>query len=53
LIWLEKAFETRSGGMLWIALFPYFRNLHAHHRFRQIARRIGVAMPQGQTFDAR
>jgi TolB-like protein/Tfp pilus assembly protein PilF len=40
--WLEKAFEARSGEMIWIKLYPVFRNLYANPRFQDVARRVGL-----------
>jgi TolB-like protein/Tfp pilus assembly protein PilF len=45
LSWLEVACEARSGGIIWITLFPFFRNLFSNKRFLQIASRVGLAFP--------
>jgi TolB-like protein/Tfp pilus assembly protein PilF len=40
--WLERALEARSGEMIWIKLYPVFRNLYANPRFEDMARRVGL-----------
>jgi lipopolysaccharide biosynthesis regulator YciM len=43
--WLENAYEARSGGMVWINLYPYFKNLYSDPRFQDVVRRVGVSLP--------
>jgi TolB-like protein/tetratricopeptide (TPR) repeat protein len=40
--WLERAFEARSGEMIWIKLYPVFQKLYANPRFEDVARRVGL-----------
>lgn len=42
LLWLEKAYEARSGGMVWMKLYPYFKSLSANSRFKDLLRRVGL-----------
>jgi TolB-like protein/Tfp pilus assembly protein PilF len=42
LAWLERAYEARSGGMVWMNLYPYFKNLYLHPRFQDMVRRVGL-----------
>ena len=42
LLWLEKAYEARSGGMVWMELYPYFKSLDSNPRFRDLLRRVGL-----------
>ena len=39
---LERAYAARSGGMVWMKAFPYFKNLYSHPRFQDIAQRVGL-----------
>lgn len=43
--WLEKACDARSAGLVWITLFPYFKKLFPHPRFRAVAKRVGLPVP--------
>ncbi len=40
--WLHKAYETRSGLLLYLQAEPVFAALHAEPRFRELVRRIGL-----------
>lgn len=40
--WLEKAYEQRHFGLLFLNLDPPFRNLHADPRFAALVRRVGL-----------
>lgn len=42
LTWLEEACAARSGGMIWIKSFPYFRDLYSNPRFQRIVRQVGL-----------
>jgi len=42
LTWLERAAELRSGWMLYLAIDPTFKPLHAEPRFQDLLRRIGL-----------
>jgi TolB-like protein/Tfp pilus assembly protein PilF len=42
LTWLERACEARSGWMICIQLYSYFKNLYAHPRFQHVVRRVGL-----------
>jgi len=42
LAWLERAFEARSGEMIWIKLYPYFAKLYTNPRFVDLVRRVGL-----------
>jgi TolB-like protein len=42
LVWLEKAYDARSGGMVWMKLYPYFKNLYTDGSFRDLVRRVGL-----------
>jgi TolB-like protein/Tfp pilus assembly protein PilF len=40
--WLERAFEARSGELIWIKLYPVFQKLYANPRFKDVVRRVGL-----------
>ena len=40
--WLEKAFEDRSWGILWLKVDPRFDQLRADQRFASLLRRMGL-----------
>lgn len=40
--WLERAYANRSGGIVWMKSFPYFKNLYSDPRFQAIAQRVGL-----------
>ena len=42
LTWLQRAAELRSGWMLYLAIDPTFRPLHAEPRFQALLRKIGL-----------
>jgi eukaryotic-like serine/threonine-protein kinase len=39
--WLEKAFEERSGLLIWLNVWPIFDNLRSDARFVRLLKRIG------------
>ena len=41
--WLEKAYEARSGGMVWMKLYPFFKSLYSDPRFQDMVRRVGIS----------
>ena len=41
--WLEKAYEERSGGLIWIGVDPRMDSLRSDPRFAVLARRIGLS----------
>ncbi len=41
--WLEKAYEERSGLLIWLKVWPIFDHLRSDARFVRLLRRIGVA----------
>ena len=42
--WLEKAFEERSGLLIWLNVWPIFDNLRSDARFVRLLKRIGFAI---------
>ncbi len=42
LAWLEKATEARSGMLIWIRMYPDFKNLLSHPEFQHLVRRVGL-----------
>lgn len=42
LAWLEKAREARSGMLIWIRMYPDFKNILSHAEFQHLARRVGL-----------
>jgi eukaryotic-like serine/threonine-protein kinase len=42
LTWLERAAELRAGWMLYLAIDPTFKPLHAEPRFQALLRRVGL-----------
>jgi len=42
LTWLERAAELRAGFMLYLAIEPTFKPLHAEPRFQALLRKIGL-----------
>jgi TolB-like protein/Flp pilus assembly protein TadD len=42
LTWLERAAELRAGWMLYLAIDPTFKPLHAEPRFQALVRKIGL-----------
>jgi TolB-like protein/Tfp pilus assembly protein PilF len=42
LAWLEKACEARSGMLIWIRMYPDFKNLLSHPEFQHLVRRVGL-----------
>jgi TolB-like protein/Tfp pilus assembly protein PilF len=40
--WLEKAHEARSGMLIWLRMYPDFKNVLSHPEFRHLARRVGL-----------
>ena len=45
--WLEKAFEARRWGIIYLGVDPAFDTLRSDPRFTSLVRRIGL--PQSQT----
>jgi len=41
--WLEKAFEERSGLLIWLNVWPIFDNLRSDARFVRLLKRVGFA----------
>jgi TolB-like protein/Tfp pilus assembly protein PilF len=41
--WLEKAYEERSGLLIWLKVWPIFDHLRSDARFVRLLRRIGFA----------
>lgn len=41
--WLEKAYEERSGLLIWLKVWPIFDHLRSEARFVRLLRRIGFA----------
>jgi TolB-like protein/Tfp pilus assembly protein PilF len=42
LAWLEKAREARSGMLIWIRMYPDFKNVFSHPEFQHLVRRVGL-----------
>lgn len=42
LVWLEKAYEERSGWMSWLKVEPMFDRLRRDPRFADLLRRVGL-----------
>jgi tetratricopeptide (TPR) repeat protein len=42
LAWLEKAFEARSGMLIWIRMYPDFKNVLSRLAFQQLVLRVGL-----------
>ena len=40
--WLEKAYEERSGGLIWLGVDPRLDSLRSDPRFSDLVRRIGL-----------
>jgi len=40
--WLNKGIEERSASMVFLKIDPFFDSLHAHPRFQDLLRRIGL-----------
>jgi len=47
--WLEKAYEERSGLLIWLKVWPIFDHLRSDTRFGRLLRRIGFAAGSGQS----
>jgi serine/threonine protein kinase/tetratricopeptide (TPR) repeat protein len=39
--WLEKAYEDRAGGLIYLKVLPMFDSLRSDPRFRGLAQRVG------------
>jgi hypothetical protein len=39
---LERLVEARAGGAVFLAVNPYFVDLHDHPRFKALLKRVGV-----------
>jgi tetratricopeptide (TPR) repeat protein len=46
--WLEKAFEERSGLLIWLKVWPIFDHLRSDKRFIRLLRGVGFEMNQKQ-----
>jgi adenylate cyclase len=42
LIWLERAYRLRDGGMIFLKIDPLLRNLHADPRFQALMRKMNL-----------
>ena len=42
LTWLERAAELRAGWMLYLAIDPTFKSLHADPRFQALLKKVGL-----------
>jgi len=42
LSWLEKAYQGRDEYLVYLSVYPEFRNLHSDKRFQAIERQIGL-----------
>jgi adenylate cyclase len=42
LAWLEKAREARSGMLIWIRMYPDFKDILSHPEFPHLVRRVGL-----------
>jgi len=40
LAWLEKAYEARSGMLIWIRMYPDFKNIVKHQEFQNLILRV-------------
>lgn len=47
--WLEKAYQERSGLLIWLKVWPIFDHLRSDARFVHLLRRIGFATDGEQT----
>ena len=43
LLWLEKAYEERSGGLVHLKVDPVFDSLRSDFRFQDLLRRINLS----------
>ena len=50
--WLEKAYEERSGLLIWLKVWPIFDHLRSNPRFVRLLKRIGVAADGEQSLPA-
>ena len=41
--WLERAFQARSGGLIWISSNPAFHRLDAEPRYQQFMRKMNLS----------
>lgn len=46
MLWLEKAYQTRDGGLTLLQVLPVFDWLHSDPRFLSLLRRIGLPQPK-------
>jgi TolB-like protein/Tfp pilus assembly protein PilF len=42
LAWLGKALEARSGMLIWIRMYPDFKNVLSHQEFQHLVLRVGL-----------
>ena len=42
LVWLEKAYEDRADGLMWINVDPMLDQLKVEPRFQNLVKRIGL-----------
>ncbi|HWC75897.1 MAG TPA: protein kinase, partial [Blastocatellia bacterium] len=40
--WLQRGFDERDSGLIWLKVNPHFRDLHSDARFETLVRRIGL-----------
>jgi serine/threonine protein kinase/tetratricopeptide (TPR) repeat protein len=43
---LEKGYEERSAGMLYLAIDPFWNRMRSDHRYADLLRRIGLPHPE-------
>ena len=46
--WLEHAYESRDGWLIWLAVDPVVDNLRSDERFTELLRRIGLPVTRGR-----
>jgi hypothetical protein len=42
LTWLERAYEQRDSGMVFLKVDPLLRDLHSNPRFRALMRKMNL-----------
>ena len=48
LVWLEKGYQERSAGMVWLKVDPRFDFVRSDARFQNLLRRLGFAIASAQ-----